>query len=506
MRNIKIFDTTLRDGEQTPGVHVSSSHKLEIARQLEKLGADCIEAGFPAASEGEAGTVAKISSVLKKCKVAALARCSKNDIDAAFSALKTAKNPRIHVFIATSDLHIEYKLKLTREVVLERIAESVAYAKSLCGDIEFSAEDASRSDIGFLIRAVNTAVKAGASVINIPDTVGYTTPFEYASLVAKIRAELDLTEKQTGFHVILSCHCHNDLGCASACSLAAVTAGAEQVECTVNGVGERAGNAALEEIVIGLKTRADYYDACTNINTIEIMRTSRLVSSLYGITIPPNKAIVGENAFTHESGIHQHGVMNDRRTYEIFDPNDIGLQTKSKMTLGKLSGRHAFALHLDELGYNLTKEAIDECFIRFKDYAEKKEVCDEDIMAIVNEYIDSRSPVFVLDTFQIQSGYKMDAMAMIRMGCRGIFVSEAALGDGPVDAAFNAISKMCGPADITLEEYTIKAVTGGTDALGEASVKICISGSYYTGRSVSCDIIESSIKAYINALNKWASV
>ncbi len=504
-RSIQFFDTTLRDGEQTPGIHLSRAHKLEIARQLERLGVDVIEAGFPASSHGDAAAVQTIAGQIKQSVVTALARASHADIDAAAAALQDCVHPRIHVFLATSDLHLEHKLHITRQEALSRIQDAVAYAKSKCASVEFSAEDASRTEESFLLTAVETAVRAGATVINIPDTVGYTMPGEFSRLIAKVRSCLDQWEAQYALpHICLSVHCHNDLGCAVANSLAAVQAGAEQVECTLCGIGERAGNAALEEIVMSLRTRSDLYDASYRIDTTQLTRACRLVSSLTGIALAENKAIVGANAFRHESGIHQHGMMSDKRTYEIMTPESVGL-SKSNLVLGKLSGRHAFAERVAELGYEIDDSGIGICFKRFKALADKKTVCDEDIMAIVNEYMDSFAEVYQLDTFQIQSGNRSRAMAMITLSCKGTSISEAALGDGPIDAAFNAVNRLGGADHVTLDEYQIKAVTEGADALGEATVKITIDGVSYTGRSASTDIIEASIRAYVNALNKWAA-
>lgn len=497
MKKIRIFDTTLRDGEQTPGVHVSRAHKLEIARQLERLGTDIIEAGFPAASQGDAAAVSEIAGAVGGCTVAALARAVEGDVRTAAKALENAARPRIHVFIATSDIHLEHKLKMTREDVVRRTFEAVSLARSLCEDVEFSAEDASRSDRDFLCEVLAEAVKAGAGTLNIPDTVGYAVPEDFAGLIAYVRKH---TPGIDG--AVISVHCHNDLGLAAANSLAAVKAGAEQVECTVNGLGERAGNAALEEIVMSLRTRADYFGCDTGIEAVQLARTSRLVSSLYGIALPKNKAVVGENAFSHESGIHQHGMLADKRTYEIMTPESVGMG--GVMVLGKLSGSHAFEERLKELGYTLGKEATDACFKEFKALADRKDVTDEDIMAIVNGYLDSLGAVYELDSFQIQSGNKVRSMAMVTLSCRGASVSEAALGDGPIDAAFNAVSRLSGADNIKLEEYNIKAVTEGADALGEATVKISVDGGRYSGRGVSTDILEASIKAYVSALNKWA--
>ena len=502
-RKIKIFDTTLRDGEQTPGAHLSVNHKLEIALALERLGVDVIEVGFPASSHADERAAAMISQRVKKSAVCGLARAVKNDIDIAWNAIKSAANPRIHVFIATSPLHREHKLHMTKEDVLRRIDESVSYARSLCCDIQFSAEDATRTEPEFLAEAVRHAIAAGASTINIPDTVGYTTPEEFTNLISYIRASVPETDS-----VALSVHCHDDLGLAVANSLAAVRAGATQVECTVNGIGERAGNAAAEEIIMALTVRNDTFSVTHGITTEEIMRVSRLVASLSGLRIPNGKSIVGKNAFLHESGIHQHGVITNAATYEIMTPESIGLprHDTDRLMLGKLSGRHAFSARVAELGYNLAEEAINTTFATFKEIAERKDVMtDSDVMAIINEYLDTVSGRFALDTFQIQSGNRMQAMAMITLVREdGARFSEAALGDGPVDAAFNAINTITGAWDhVTLETYNITAVTEGADALGEVRVKIKSGDIALAGRSVSSDIIKASIRAYLHAINKW---
>ncbi len=500
MQKILFLDTTLRDGEQTPGVYVNRSGKLEIARALEQLGVDIIEAGFPAASNGDFGCVAEIARTVRTPVICGLARCVEGDIEAAAEALKSAERKRINLFIASSPIHMEYKLRMTPEQVERRVAECVSKAREYFDDIEFSCEDATRSDVEFLIRLFEIAAANGATTLNIPDTVGYACPPEFGALVKTIKENVKGAE-----NCVISSHCHDDLGMGVANSLAAIENGALQVECTINGVGERAGNAALEEIAMAIKTRADCYDRDINLDTTQLYRVSRLVSSLYGVPNPPNKPIVGSNCFLHESGIHQHGVMMNRSTYEIMTPESVGMAEEG-FVLGKLSGRHAFSQRLSELGYQtLSDEAITLLFARFKDYADKKSVTDEDIMAIVNEYLDSQSPVYALETFQIQSGNNSAAMAMVSLSCRGAQMSEAALGDGPIDAAFNAIHRLSGAGDISLEEFEIRAVTEGTDALGEAKIRLNIDGVGFTGRSVSPDIIEACIRAYINALNKWAA-
>lgn len=522
MRTVKFFDTTLRDGDQTPGILLGKSQKLEIARQLGRLRVDVIEAGFPASSPGDFAAVRAVAELYSEeaadaaasstsddapsiPTIAALARANRADIDAAVEALKPAAKPRIHVFIATSAIHMKHKLQMEPDAVLGKIREAVSYAVSLCPDVEFSAEDAGRSDHEFLIKAVQIAAEAGAGTINIPDTVGYNMPFEFGALIKLVRDSLPSS-------VIVSAHCHNDLGCAVACSLEAVRNGADQLECTVNGIGERAGNAALEELAMGLYTRRDIFGCDINLDISQLARTCRLVSSTSGIHLPPNKAVVGANAFAHEAGIHQHGVMQDSRTYEIMNPETIGLRRNS-LVLGKLSGRHAFAERARELGYTLDKESLEGCFAHFKVFAEKKQVTDEDIMAIINDYMDSKAGTFGLESFQIQSGNRISAVAMVTLSCRDIVDSEAAVGGGPVDAGFNAINRLCGMRlrdgeipDITLSRYGIKAVNEGADALGEAYVRVSIAGADYTGRGVSADIIEASLKAYVNAINKWVAL
>ena len=499
MRNIKITDTTLRDGEQTPGVRFGVGQKLDIALRLERLGVDCIEAGFPASSPGDAEAVAKIASAVQKSTVCALARCVPGDIDAAAESLRTAAHPRIHVFIATSDIHLAHKLHCTRDEVLARIRDCVTRAVSLCPEVQFSPEDATRTDPEFLLLALRTAAEAGARIINIPDTVGYTTPAEFGALISRIHSEIP--DRRIGVH------CHNDLGLAVANSLAAIEAGASSVECTVNGLGERAGNAALEEVVMALSVRRDVLGAVTGLDTREITDISRLVSSLSGIPVSPNKAIVGANVFTHESGIHQHGVMQDRATYEIMKPEDIG-RAGSVILLGKLSGGHAYADRVRQMGYSLDEAGMDATFTRFKEVADKKStVSDEDIRAILSEYLDSLSGRYRLVTFQIQSGNHIRAMALVTLADHAAADgenerTEAAPGEGPIDAAFNAIRRIAGVADIALVSYEIRAVTEGTDALGEAIVKIKSGESVFTGRGVSTDIIKASIKSYLNAINK----
>ncbi len=497
MRQIKIFDTTLRDGEQSPGCSMNIKEKIDMARQLEALGVDVIEAGFAAASQGDFNAVRAIAKELKRTSITSLSRALTKDIDSTWEAIKHAKYPRIHLFIATSDIHMEYKLKKTREEVLEQTIEMIRYAKRLCEDIEFSAEDATRSDPEFLAKVCEVAIASGATVLNIPDTVGYTTPEEYGKLFHFLR------DTVKGAHGIqLSSHCHDDLGMAVSNSLAAIRAGADQIECTINGIGERAGNTALEEIVMNLKTRADYYGADTGVDTTQIYKTSRLLSTITGVKVQPNKAIVGENAFAHESGIHQHGMLANKATYEIMSPESVGL-TQNKMVLGKHSGRHAFNDRVKELGYSVDLDISNTLFKRFKDLADKKKnVSDRDIEALVRSILAQEIPKsFELERYVINSGNTITPTSSITLSgpddCRA---EKVAIGFGPVDASFNAINKIVGRA-VKLEEYSIGAVTEGRDAQGEVSVKITSDGATAKGYGLSTDVIEASILAYINAIN-----
>jgi len=494
---IKIFDTTLRDGEQTPGVNLNIQEKLEIARQLEKVGVDVIEAGFAIASPGDFEAVRTVARNIKGVTIASLSRAVEKDIDRAWEAVKDAERPRIHTFIATSDIHMKYKLKMTEEEVLERAVACVRYAKKYCEDIEFSAEDASRSRDEFLYRIFEEVIKAGATVINIPDTVGYAAPAEFGKLIRGIRENVANINK-----VDISVHCHNDLGLAVANTLAAMENGATQLECTINGLGERAGNAAMEEVIMGINTRKDFYNITHKIDTTQIYRTSKLVSSLTGVNVQPNKAIVGANAFAHESGIHQHGVMAEKTTYEIMTPESVGL-TQNKMILGKLSGRHAFEERLKELGYTtLTSAEIQSAFGKFKSLADKKkEVTDRDIEALIEVEVSEVAEFFELESFQINSGNKVIATSTVNLIRNGEGITEAATGDGPVDAAFNAMERAAG-VSVELEAYNLRAVTEGKDALGEVTVRVSKNGKTFVGRGVSTDVIEASVKAYLNAINR----
>lgn len=495
-KRIKIFDTTLRDGEQSPGCSMNLKEKLKVAKQLEVLGVDVIEAGFAIASPGDFEAVKTIASEVRESVVASLSRALPKDIDRAWEAVRYAKQPRIHTFIATSDIHMQYKLKKTPEEVLQQTKEMVRYAKNYCHDIEFSAEDASRSDWDFLCRVFDIAIKEGATVINIPDTVGYTTPDEYYRLITYVK------ENTPGIDLVdISVHCHNDLGLAVANTLAAARAGATQLECTINGIGERAGNAALEELVMGLNTRKDYYNYECGINTKEIYHASRLISNITGQHVQANKAIVGANAFAHESGIHQHGVLANKSTYEIMTPESIGL-TENKMVLGKHSGRHAFDDRLKALGFHLSTEEIQKAFTEFKELADKKKVVsDKDIEALVEQRQVAIEEIYKFDRFVINSGNTITATASVRLIKKGDKFEEVSTGDGPVDASFKAIDKLVG-IDFKLMDYKITAVTEGKDAQGTVRVKIKKDGEVFKGRGLSTDIVEASVKAYLNAINK----
>ena len=494
--NIKIFDTTLRDGEQTPGVNLNIQEKLEIAQQLSKLKVDIIEAGFPIASPGDFEAVKAVAQNVKGITICGLARTLEKDIDRAWEALQYSDNPRIHTFIATSDIHMKHKLKMSPDEVVERAISMVKYAKKYCNDIEFSAEDAGRSDREFLYRIFGEVIKAGATVINVPDTVGYTMPHEFGRLIKNVKENVYGIEK-----VDISVHCHNDLGLAVANSLAAIENGATQIECTINGLGERAGNAAMEEVIMALATRKDYYNIGFNIQTNQIGRASKLTSKLTGIKCQPNKAVVGANAFAHESGIHQHGVLSEKSTYEIMTPESVGLN-ENKMVLGKHSGRHAFEDRLKDLGYNLSAEEISVAFGKFKELADKKkEILDRDIEALIQDKTFEVPQVFELDSYQINSGNKLISTSVVKLKKGEELIIEAATGDGPVDAAFNAIERIIG-TELELKDYELGAVTEGNDALGEVSVRIAIDDKICQGRGISTDIIEASIKAYLNAINK----
>lgn len=495
-RRIKIFDTTLRDGEQSPGASMNLEEKLEVAKQLVRLNVDVIEAGFPISSPGDFEAVKAVAKQIKGPVICGLCRATNLDIDRAWDALKYAEKPRIHTFLATSDIHLKYKLKKSREEVLDMAIEAVKRAKSYCDDVEYSAEDASRTDLDYLCQVVEAVIDAGATTVNIPDTVGYGQPQEFGEIIRQLIARVPNVNK-----AVISVHCHNDLGLSVANSLAAVLAGAGQVECTINGIGERAGNAALEEIVMNLDTRKDIFGVKTGINTKEIYRSSRLVSDVTGLSVQANKSVVGSNAFAHEAGIHQHGVLQDRSTYEIMDAEKIGL-TESKLVLGKHSGRHAFEVRLKELGYDLTKEEIEKAFARFKEVADKKkEIFDEDLEAIVADEVYSIPEMYQLQYMTVITSLEGVPTATLKVSSADGEITECGMGVGSVDAVYKTIDKIANIPH-TLIDYTVKSVTGGTDALGEVTVKLGDARNVYTGRGASLDIVEASAKAYIQAINK----
>src|SRR3954449_3185833 len=490
---IRIFDTTLRDGEQSPGASMNIVEKVEVARALAGLGVDVIEAGFPIASPGDFESVRAIAADVAGATICALARCNDRDIDRAWEALKYAQSPRIHVFLATSAIHREHKLKMTREQVVERAVQSVKRAKSYCPDVEFSPEDAARTEVDFLCEVVEAAIEAGATTVNIPDTVGYATPTQYAAVIRTLRERVRNIDR-----AVISTHCHDDLGMAVANSLAGVEAGARQVECTINGIGERAGNASLEEIVMLLRTRRPRFGLDTSIETTEIVRTSRMVSRLTGYVVQPNKAIVGRNAFAHEAGIHQHGVLANRRTYEIMDAESVGL-TGSDIVLGKHSGRHALRQAFADLGFTIEGDELKRAFERFKEIADRKQrISSLDLEAIASDSLRDREDDHHLVTLAIttRTGDRARAELTVRNGEEEL--TAEAEGDGPVDAAFQAINRVMGVSP-TLAEYTIGAVSGGADALGEVRVVVESGGRTFSAQAVSTDVTEASAEAYLRA-------
>jgi 2-isopropylmalate synthase len=496
MDRVIFFDTTLRDGEQSPGASMNVAEKVRLATQLEKLGADVIEAGFPAASPGDFEAVQAISRKVKNIQVAGLARTSKEDIDKAWGAIKDAAYPRIHTFIATSDIHMEYKLKMNREQVIKTAAESVQYAKGLTDNVEFSAEDASRSDRDFLCRVFEAAIQAGAKTVNVPDTVGYALPNEFGDLISYIRSHTPNINK-----AVISVHCHNDLGLATANTLAGMIAGARQVEVTVNGIGERAGNTSLEEIAMSILTRKSILNLSMGINTKEIYPTSRLVSMITGIVVQPNKAIVGANAFAHEAGIHQDGVLKHRMTYEIMEPEMIGLSS-NRLVLGKHSGRHAFRDKLNDLGYDLTNDEVNKLFNKMKELADKrKELQDEDIEALVAEEILRIPDVYELVYLNVVSGTVTIPTATVILKIEEKDIQSSGYGVGPIDAAYNTIAKMTGTGS-RLVRFSVNSITGGMDAQGEVTVRLEENGLVAMGKGTDPDIITASAKAYINGLNR----
>ena len=507
-REVKIFDTTLRDGEQAPGFSMNIQEKIQIAKALEKLNVDIIEAGFPASSAGDLDAVKAISGTVKNCTIAALCRCVEKDIDAARDALGKAASPRIHVFIATSPIHLSYKLKMTEDEVLARAIDSVKYARRFCDDVEFSAEDAFRSDTDFICRIFGEVIKAGARTVNYPDTVGYALPAEIEEKIHYIKNNTPGIEK-----AVLSVHCHNDLGLAAANTLSAIKAGADQVECTINGIGERAGNASLEEIVMALKVRNSELKINTRIDSTRLYSVSRLVSQVTGVKVQPNKAIVGDNAFAHESGIHQHGIMENTNTYEIMSPESVGLP-RNRMVLGKHSGRHALKERLRDLGLRdmgiknlgmkdkLDGETFMKIFNEFKNLADKKKtVSDRDIEALVMEFASPIPETWKLDHWAVNTGSALGASGTIRLINRdGSASKRVAMGDGPIDAIYSAINRII-KKEPELTLYELGAITGGSSSQAETMVRISHEGRRWNGRGVSTDVVESSIKAYIAAIN-----
>ena len=491
---VKIFDTTLRDGEQSPGASLDINEKITIAHQLAALNVDTIEAGFPISSPEDFEAVRRVGLEVAGPVICGLARTMEEDIARCWEALQDCPRPRIHTFIGTSPVHVEKKLGKTQAEVLEMAVAAVRFARERCADVEFSPEDAMRTDWGFLAEIVKATIQAGATTINIPDTVGYATPWEMSSTIEYLREHVPNIDQCT-----LSVHCHDDLGMSVANSLAAVQAGARQVECTINGMGERAGNASLEEIVMALKTRADEFGVTTSVRTQQIIKASRLVSNLTGFVVQPNKAIVGANAFAHEAGIHQHGVIMDRQTYEIMRPEDVGL-SESVLTLGRRSGRHGLRQRLEELGYEVTDEQLEEIYQRFLTVADKKkQVYDEDLELIMREATAQVPETWRLVDLQTTSGAM--PTATVKLEKEGQTFVDAACGNGPVDAAYQAIDRITG-ISLHLEDYSVRSVTVGRDAIGEATVRVKRNGQEAVGKASSTDIVEASAKAYLNAINR----
>ncbi len=495
-QKVSIFDTTLRDGEQSPGASLTAAEKLEIARQLTRLGVDVIEAGFPSSSPGDFEAVRQIARTMEGPVVTALARAVKADIEEVWASIKEARRPRIHIVLGSSDIHVQHKFNRSRDEVLETGVEAVRFAKSLCTEVQYSTEDASRSDRRYLFRVIEAVIDAGATVVNIPDTVGYAVPGQWRRLIADIRRNVPNIDR-----AVLSVHCHNDLGMAVANTLAAVEAGARQVECTINGIGERAGNAALEEVVMALRVRRKHYRVSTGIDAGDLSRTSRLVGKMTGLTVARNKAIVGANAFAHSSGIHQDGVLKHRGNYEIMRPEDVGAGD-TQIILTARSGRHALRHRLEKLGFAITPEELEELHGRFLTLADaKKEVFDDDLFALATDRREPDQQRFQLAGFRIESGTSVPASATVSLGTGQGVVETTSPGDGPVDAAFRAIDEMTG-VPVTLKEYHVDAVTAEKAALGEARVIVERNGSVVSASGVSTDVVEASIKAYVNAINR----
>jgi 2-isopropylmalate synthase len=493
---ITIFDTTLRDGEQSPGASMNMEEKLRMAWQLEALGVDVIEAGFPISSDEDFESVRTIAQEIRGPIIAGLARAVPQDIERAWEALQHAARPRIHTFIATSDIHLQYKLKKTREQVLEDARQAVRLAKRFCEDVEFSAEDATRSDLGYLVQVITAVVEEGATTVNIPDTVGYTIPAEFTRIIQTLRTSVPRIE-----FVTISSHCHNDLGLAVANSIAAVQAGARQVECTINGIGERAGNASLEEIVMALNVRSDILPYSTGVHTEQIYKASQLLSNITGILVQPNKAIVGKNAFAHEAGIHQDGVLKNKLTYEIMKPESVGIK-QTTLVLGKHSGRHALKARFEEMGYILNRTELDKSYKLFTRLADrKKEIFEEDLLAILQDGLREIPETYALRLVQSLAGNPKAATATIVLEKSGKILVQTANGDGPVAAAYEAIDGITGLKG-TLADYTIHSITSGADAVGEVFVHVDFEGKKFTGRAASTDIVDASARAYVHAVNK----
>jgi 2-isopropylmalate synthase len=495
---VAIFDTTLRDGEQSPGCSMNLEEKLRMARQLDELGVDVIEAGFPIASDDAFAAVAEVAKTCRRPVIAALCRTTPEDIERAWQALSHAARPRIHIFLATSDIHLQYKLQKSRQEVLEMSCNAVRMAKRFTDEVEFSAEDATRSDPDYLAQVITAVIDEGATVVNIPDTVGYTIPAEYTRIIESLRERVANIDK-----AVISVHCHNDLGLAVANSLAAVAAGARQIECTINGIGERAGNASLEEIVMALRVRKDLMPFDTGITTEELYRSSQTLSNIIGVVVQPNKAVVGKNAFAHEAGIHQHGVLKNPLTYEIMTPESVGVKTNN-IVLGKHSGRHALNKKYEEMGYQLSRPELDKAYKLFTKLADqKKEIFEEDLLAIMQDGIAKIPERYKLRSVQATAGTSALATALVTLADKESEENETetASGDGPVNAVYEAIDKITGVHG-TLVDYTVRSVTSGKDAVGEVFVHVEFDGVSYTGKAASTDIVDASARAYLNAVNK----
>ncbi len=497
---VLIFDTTLRDGEQSPGASMGKDAKLELAAVIAALGVDILEAGFPIASQGDFDAVQAIARQIDGPVIAGLARTAQGDIERAWEAIRDAERPRLHVFLATSEIHRTHKLKMARSEIVRRTRDEVARARSFCDDVEFSPEDASRTEPDFLAEVVETAIDAGATTINIPDTVGYAVPGQFAALIQYLRQHVGGIGR-----AVISVHCHNDLGLAVANSLAAVRAGARQIECTINGIGERAGNASLEEVVMAMRTRSDFFGIDTRIHGPGLLPASQLLTRLTGLEVQRNKAIVGANAFAHEAGIHQHGMLMHTSTYEIMRPEDVGAD-QSRLVLGKHSGRHAFRQRLDELGHSLEEVAFEEIFEAFKALADKKrEIFDTDLEALLEGRGEAIAPHWKLESFQAVAGADLQHFASVNLrDPQGIVHSEAACGEGPIDAVFRAIQRLTGVA-AHLRDYKINSVSVGKDAQGEAVLEVEYAGKIFCGRAISTDIIDASVRAYVGVINRIAA-